>query len=208
MSEETEPREPTGDDETPRDDKKQVTMTQDALDALFKERVDRAKKSAVNGVVTEMGFEDIDGLKEALADWKKAKDAQKSELEKLQENLEASKTRVSELEVELALEKDRAETYMLRSSVVTAARDADFLKESLDDVWLLVNSTEDLFNGLKVDGETVKGAAEVVKKVAELRPHWIEQKQRPGTPPPRTSTPGQPSGTPTSDQREQPLVRF
>jgi hypothetical protein len=185
-------------------------MTQEAFDNLMKERVGRAKNSAVSGLLSDVGLEDVDGLKAALTEWTKIKDEQKTELEKIQGDLDTSTAKATELEVDLEKEKARARTYMLRSSVISAARDADFLKESLEDVWLLVSTTEELSSKLSVDDgdkEKVKGADALVKEVAKLRPHWIEQKQRPGTPPPR----GVGGAAPKPKQQEDPedsLVRF
>lgn len=196
-----------GNGNDPKGQQKQVTMTQEAFDNVMKERVGRAKNSAVSSLLSDVGLEDVDGLKAALTEWTKIKDEQKTELEKIQGDLDTSTAKATELETDLEKEKARARTYMLRSSVISAARDADFLKESLEDVWLLVSTTEDLSSKLSVEGEEVKGADALVKEVAKLRPHWIEQKQRPGTPPPR----GVGGAAPKSKQQEEPedsLVRF
>lgn len=198
-----------GDGDGAKGQKKQVTMTQEALNNLMSERVDRAKNSATSGMLTNLGFEDNeDGLKEALTEWQAAKDGEKTDLEKAQGDLETSSTRVGELETELTSEKKRAETYMLRTSVISAARDADFLKESLEDVWLLVSTTEDLSAALKVNGEKVDGAEDVVKKVAELRPHWVEQKQRSTTPPGRSNAAPPAGKRKASEDPEDSLVNF
>ncbi len=189
--------------------KKQVTMTQEALDGMMGDRAERAKKSATSGMLTNLGFEDNEeGLKEALTEWQAAKDGEKTDLEKSQGDLETSTTRVGELETELTDEKKRAETYMLRTSVMSAARDADFLKESLEDVWLLVSTTEDLSALVKINDEKVEGAKDVVKKVAELRPHWVEQKTRSTTPPGRTTTTPPAGKRKASEEEDGSLVRF
>ncbi len=198
-----------GNGDDPKGQKK-LSITQEALDGMMGDRAERAKNSATSGMLTDLGFEDnMDGLKEALTEWQAAKDGEKTDLEKAQGDLETSSTRVGELETELTDEKERAETYMLRTSVISAARDADFLKESLEDVWLLVSTTEDLSSAVKVNGEKVEGAEGVVKKVAELRPHWIEQKQRTTTPPGRSNS--APPGTgkrEASEEEDGSLVRF
>ena len=196
-----------GNGDDPKGQQKQVTMTQEALDKVIKDRVERAKNSAVSSLLLEVGAEDVDGLKVALIEWTKIKDEQKTELEKLQGDLDTSTAKATELEVDLEKEKARARTYMLRSSVISAARDADFLKESLEDVWLLVSTTKDLSSKLSIKKKRVKGATALVKEVAKLRPHWIGQKQRPGTPPPR----GTGGAAPKGKQQEEPegsLVRF
>jgi hypothetical protein len=189
--------------------RKKLTMTQEELNNMMGDRADRAKKSATGGMLTDLGFEDnMDGLKGALEEWQAAKDGEKTDLEKAQGDLETSSTRVGELETELSDEKKRAETYMLRMSVMSAARDADFLKESLEDVWLLVSTTEDLSSAVKVNGEKVEGAEGVVKKVAELRPHWVEQKQRSTTPPGRSNSTPPAGKRKASEDPEESLVNF
>lgn len=190
--------------------KKLISMTQEALDGMMGDRAERAKNSATGGMLTDLGFkDDMDGLKGALTEWQAAKDGKKTDLEKAQGDLETSSTRVGELETELTDEKKRAETYMLRTSVMSAARDADFLKESLEDVWLLVSTTEDLSTAVKVNGEKVEGVEEVVKKVAKLRPHWVEQKPRSTTPSGRASSTTPPVGKrEASEEEDGSLVRF
>ncbi len=197
-----------GDGNDPKGQQKQVTMTQDALDTLFTERADRAKNSAISGLLSDVGVEDVDGLKAALTDWNKIKDEQKTELEKIQGDLDTSTAKTEGLETELEEAKGRARTYMLRSSIISAARDADFLKESLEDVWLLISTTEDLFSKLSVEEDQVKGADALVKEVAKLRPHWIEQTQRPGTPAPRGVGGAVPKKREAEEEAEGPLVRF
>lgn len=193
---------------TPAD---QVITTQTELDKLFKERADRAKRSAVTGVLEELGFEDIDGLKGALSAWKKSQDDKKTELEKLQGTLDSSNTRISDLEGQLGKANEGLKTFMLKTALEREARKESFLDESLEDVWLLSINNSELLEMLEVDVEalTVKGAGKVIKKVGTLKPHWIQKQQRAGTPPPR----GAAARAPSQKKREPiaedgPLVRF
>lgn len=199
-----------GDGDGTKGQPKQVTMTQDALNSLMGERADRAAKAATSTLLAEIGFEDnLEGLKEALTGWKAHQDGQRTELEKAQSDLEASQARVATLEAQLAEVQERAETFMLRSSVISAARDAEFLKESLEDVWLLVSTNKDLSTALSIEDGAVGGSETVVKKVAEMRPHWIAQKDRVTTPPGRSSSSRRtPSNDKVPEEEEGPLVRF
>ena len=70
----------TGDGQQDKD----VTMKQSAMDRLFVERADRAARKAVTDLLGKLGFSDADALTAELTEYKKIKDDQKSELEKLQ----------------------------------------------------------------------------------------------------------------------------
>lgn len=186
-----------------------VTMTQAELNDKFAQRADRAARNAIANLISEIGFDNVDGLKEALQDYKQIKDSEKTELELLQTKLEEAQNKVGSLTSQLEASENAFKEYKLRTTVEGVAREQDFLKESLGDVWLLVNSGSKLSEKLLInDDGSVKGAEEVVKEVAKLRPHWIQQKQvrkgapvGKGTAPPPTMKPGQ-------EPSDEPLVRL
>lgn len=154
-----------------------LTMTQDELDALIVKRVDRSKRSTVNNLLSEVGYTDLDDLKGALDKLRSIEDADKTETEKLQGNLDTANAQVTELSAEVDALRTSIRESNMRNAVLTAAREADFLKESFNDVWLVVQSTADLLDGLKYDedGGNVTGAKAVVAKVAKERPHWVSR---------------------------------
>lgn len=63
------------------------TYTQAELDRMFSERASRAEEATTKRILEALGVEDLDNAKTALAKVKELEDAQKSELEKLQEKI-------------------------------------------------------------------------------------------------------------------------
>lgn len=191
-------------------DDKMVTMTQEDLNRSHAERADRAAKAAVSKLLGDMGYDDTDSLKEALGNYKTYLDSQKSTQEKLESDLAAANAKVVELAADLADALVTIEEQALKSSLANAAREMNFLPESLDDVWMFVSSDNTLKNGLKYDEGTkqVSGAKAVVKSVAEKRPHWVQTEIRKGTPSPRGAKAAPPKVTPGSNESPEPLVRF
>jgi hypothetical protein len=195
------------------DNEDMVTMTQTALDAKFADRADRASRSAVSKLLKDVGFEDVNGLKEALTDWQGYKDSQKTEREKLQGDLDAAQTRVSDLEAQLAIANSQIKELVIRGAVSVAAREQNFLPEASQDIWLLIQNEADLFKLLKFDEETLKvtGSDKVVKEVAKMRPHWVGTPERTKlTPGGRKTTPKSQNSrqTPPEEGKNLPLVHF
>jgi hypothetical protein len=210
-----------GGDGTPTDQQKgagdgttsqTVQMTQSALNDLFRERAERASRSAVSRLLSDLGFEDADGLKTALTEWKEIKDSEKTESERLQSNLDDAKTQSAAFEAQLTEARTEFKAFAEKTAVIAAARDESFVGESLDDVWLLVNSDSSLSDMLKYDEETrtVTGADKAVKKVAEMRPHWVQSAARRGTPAGRASSvpPTTPPPPSQDEQADEEFVRF
>ncbi len=155
----------------------QVTMSQVDLDKMISKRVDRSKRSAITNLLSGLGLDKTDDLKEALGKLKEFEDSEKSETEKLQGDLDTATAAVTTSNGLVEELQTKLKNQSLRSAVIAAAREADFLAESFDDVWLVVQSTTALNEGLVFDEETqvVTGAKAVVAKVAKDRPHWVEQ---------------------------------
>lgn len=198
---------PKDGDDTPKGDV--VSMTQDELDQRFAQRADRASRSAVSSLLGDLGYEDTNALKEALSSYEVYLDTQKSEGERLTDELAVANTKVTELSADLTASMNELQEYKLKTTLLSEARDARFIQDSLDDVWMFVQNGE-LKDGLKIDPETgvVNGAKAVVKKVAEKRPHWVQQEVRKGTPSPRGAS--APGAKPTGKKEEpvRPLVNF
>lgn len=199
----TQPKDDGDSDKKP----KMVSYTQAELDQMFAQRADRASRNAVSTMLEDLGYDDKDSLKEALSGYKDYLDNQKSTQEKLEEDLETANTEASDLKTQLANKESALEEYMLKTSVMSAARDQKFLPESIDDVWMYIVNNGDMKNGLKVDDEEgVVGADDVVKKVATKRPHWVQSDTRKGTPSPRGA--GVPPKSTPKDEPTRPLVNF
>jgi septal ring factor EnvC (AmiA/AmiB activator) len=208
----TPPAPPSGNDGG--NDGKTVTMTQEALDRLFQERADRAERSKEKSILEVLGVENIEDVQETLKEYKDWKDSQKDELEKLQDDLSEAYDQIASLKQQLTEAQSGLATFKTRVAVVDAAREDSFLKESWDDIWLLATNDVKLNKMLEIDDESgdVKGADKVVKEIAKMRPHWLEQEQRRGAPSGRraaaTNAPAKPPVDGQPSPKEEPLVRM
>ncbi len=199
---------PPAGDKSPNTD--MVSMTQAELDASHTARADRAARSAVSSLLSDLGYENTDALKEALTGYTEYLATQKSEGEKLTDELAAANIKTTELSADLTAAQDEMQEYKLRTTVLSAAREHNFLKDSLEDVWMLIQSNGDMKNGLKIDSETGKvvGAKATVKKVAEQRPHWVQPEVRKGTPSPKGAGAPASKSSPEKEGPTRPLVNF
>jgi hypothetical protein len=194
-------------------DEKKVTMTQKALNKQFADRADRASQSAVNKLLKGVGFEDTDGLKEALKTLKDIQDGEKTDQEKLQGDLDASSTEVDTLKGQVAIANARVETMVTKGAIMVAARKLNFIPESEQDIWLLIKSDSELGELLTYDSETLKvtGSDDVVKKVAKMRPHWVESSNSRHTPGGRRAGKGKSQSNNSREnenERDVPMVHF
>lgn len=189
-----------------------ITITQEALDKMIKDRVDRAARSAVSNFLGDLGYDDPDRIKTDLSKFKEIQDSQKSELEKLQDDLNTATERANTAEGQLTQAREELVGFKKRVALSDAAREAGFLEESLGDVWLLASSNGEFSKQLLIDEDSgdVKGAKEVVGKIAKVREHWLQPQDRKGAPGRHTKPPQQ-----QQRQRQQepelpevPLVNF
>lgn len=104
-----------GGDAKTSDSGKLLQFTQDALNAMMADRAQQAKRS----ILKDIGIEDVDTLKAMVSEYKEieakrvaAEDAQKTELQKMQEQLEATR-RIAD-EREAAIAKLKVETAITR----------------------------------------------------------------------------------------------
>lgn len=204
--------------ETPSDDDSSsgagVNMSQAALDKKFQERAARAARSAEAKVLEKAGVSSVDDLVTALDELKTLRAEKLTEQEKMQADLDEAKAKAETLATQLSEAQEALVKYRKQTAVQNAADAQGFLKESRSDVWLLVSTDQDLWDLLKInDGsDEVTGADKVVKKVAEMRPHWVQnQQQVRGTPMSRRTR--VPSNTPPSRPErpvaeDAPLVNF
>lgn len=157
--------------------------------AALEERLDRERKSAVTGLLAELGLKDADTLKAALADLSKLKEASMTDAEKAV----AAK---ADLEARIAQEAERA---TLAQKAVEAAQ-AELRQERLsmaiiraasgskypDDVVVWSQRPENaelLKKSLSAEGKPDEaGIKALVEACQKARPEWFGARSGPGTP--------------------------
>jgi hypothetical protein len=156
--------------------------------AALEERLDRERKSAVTGLLTELGLKDADTLKAALADLSKLKEASMTDAEKavaakadLEARLaqEAERTTLAQKAVEAAqaeLRQERLTAAIMRAANVRYPDDVVVWSQRPENAELLKKS---LSAEGKPDEAGIKALVEACQKA---RPEWFGARSGPGTP--------------------------
>lgn len=181
-------------------DKALRSFTQAELDAMFTDRARRASESAVNDLLGKAGFKTADELLTVLTDAKKLKDSQKTELEKVQSDLQAAQDKLVTAEAEKKTALEQATERLMKAQVLSEAAVQGFRPEAINDVWLIVDRAK-----IKEKDGEFEGVKEAVAEVVKLKPFWMVDKTKPqGTPKPGDKKTG--SGNETAP--EPVRVRF
>jgi len=157
------------------------TLTQADVDRIVKERLGRQKQQ----------YADYDDLKAAAAKLQELEDAQKSELDKTNEQLALLQATNAEL-----LQKQQ--DLVLRNAITSEAGKLDFADPQ--DAWQLLDLSAVSIND---DGEA-EGVANALKTLVEAKPYLVRQQQRTGM----SATALQRGGATTEETDEQKRNRI
>lgn len=175
-------------------------FTQEDVDRINAETRRKAEEAAAKRLLQELGIEDVEKGKAALAAAKAAEDASKSELDKAREELER-------LRVEKETISARERNTLVKAELKSALRDAGINPQRIDGALRLAPLGE-----VQVaDDGTVAGVAEVVRAVKEASPEWFGAAGQPFTAP--EATPGSGSAefqwaTATPEERDAELRKL
>ena len=149
-------------------------FTQADLDRIVKERLERQKKSLTDELTDK--YADYDELRQAAAEWQKAQDAKKSDVERWQDaikKLEEEKAEQAKSFADLQAQYERAEQErieaLIRAEIVAQATVLGFTDPH--DAYRLLDLTA---ISLGDDG-AVGGVDDQLKKLAEAKPYLLQQ---------------------------------
>jgi hypothetical protein len=157
-----------GDGGSGDDDKK---FSQADVDRLQADRAKRAKKAAVKNLLEELGFDDVTALKTVLSEHQKAQEAQKTDLQKAQEERDSEKAAREQLEARY--KRERIDRIIERE-----ARGMEFAETAIPDVTLLIDRSE-------IDEDDkgqISGVKEALQSLLEAKPH-MKKAAKGGDPP-------------------------
>ncbi len=147
--------------------------TQEQLDTMFADRAKRAGESAVSGLLKDLGVDKLDDLKTTLADAKKLKESQLSEIEKtkteaanLKSQLEKEKT---DAQAKLDAAKAQNEKLLKRQAFADSAKTLKLAfptPQAEGDAFALADLSK-----VTIEGEAVKGMDDVLKALQKDRPY-------------------------------------
>lgn len=166
----------SGDDK----EKSEKKFSQKDLDALVGEARKSGRETAVKKLLEELGVEDAEKLKTALAEAKKLKEAQMSEADKQKAALDAAEKAAADAKAEKETAIAQANERLMKAAVIAEASKADHKinPAAIADVWAFVDRAK-----LKVtETGDIEGAADAVKAVIKDRPYLQNGKAAAGTP--------------------------
>lgn len=125
-----------------------VTMSQDKLNNLINGKYAKGAESATKELLTGLGVDSVDDIKNLIEAKKTADEANKSELEKLQEQLANANTKNEELSTNLTSTKKSAK--LNRLALENGIEDVEYLEFKYNKASQVEGFDEKVFiNGLK-----------------------------------------------------------
>lgn len=153
-----------------------VTFTQEQLDAIVRDRLERATKKTQADILAKLGTDDVEAARKAIEDAAKAKEAQMSELEKSQAEIARLKAQAEKAQAQAEQAQLRAEEMRLQSLVISKA--GAFVDPM--DAWQFLDKSK-----LTADDQgNYTGIDEAIKALAESKPYLVKADGGPsgGTP--------------------------
>ncbi len=152
-------------------------FTQADLDRLLGERAKRAEASATTELLKKFGVEKVEDVQTALDEFKKLKDAQKSELEKAQQEAKDAQAKIDAAEKAKADALAAAQTKLLRAAVIAEAVKQNFDEAEISSVWLALQQDKKLFESMKPsadDDAEFENVDKAVAEIAKAHPKWLK----------------------------------
>ena len=154
-----------------------ATFTQEQLDAIVKDRLERATKKTTADLLNDLGVDDLETAKKTFADAQKAREAQMSELERVQAKVAEAEALAAQATTEAEAIKAQAAEAMLKAAIISKA--GDF--HNSNDAWLYIDQSK-----IKVDDDgAYTGIDEALKALIEEQPYRVKTdngQPGPGTP--------------------------
>lgn len=160
-------------------------FTQEQLDAIIKDRLERANSKVTSDLMAQLGIENIDEAKKTLEDATKLKEAQMSELEKVQSQVTDAMNQAAQAKADMEAMQIQTNEALLKAAIISKAQN---FNDPMD-AWSFVDKSK-----VKIgeDGNYT-GIDDVLKELSEAKPYLIKIKEetngnvRSGTPTRSTS---------------------
>lgn len=153
-----------------------ATFTQEQLDAILADRLERAKTKTKADLLGELGIEDVATAKKTLTDAQAAHEAQMSELEKAQAQIVEVQAQAAQATTEAEAIKAQAAEALLKAAIISQAGNFN----DPNDAWSFIDRSK-----IEVqEDDSYKGIDEALKTLIEAKPYLVkaEGSSGPGTP--------------------------
>lgn len=160
-------------------------FSQADVDRIVGERAQRAGEAATTKLLESLGVKSPEEIKAALEKIQTLEDAQKTELQKAQDEAAKYKAQAEKAKSDADAALAQANEKLLQSAVLLEAQ-----KQNTDDaetvsVWRELRETPTLKEKIKqTDAGEFEGVADAVKEILKLHPKWLKAAKppTPGTP--------------------------
>lgn len=182
------------------------SFTQAELDKIFSDRLKNVKSNTTTEILQALGVDSLDAVRELVKKQKEADEANKTELQKAQEEAAKAKDEAQKLKQAQEAVMAQAQERLMQAEAMKLAiayKDASgigFRPEAINDVWLVLDRSQ-VKTG---DNGTFEGLKEAIEAVAKARPHWLVDSKQLQNP---RGTPGGKNQSPNNQQNQQQTNR-
>jgi hypothetical protein len=157
-------------------------FTQAEVDVMMGERAKRAAEAAITKLLTDVGYENIDGLKKDTVEARKKREAEMSEAQKAQADAEAARKERDEYKATLEAERQQRKIDKRDNAVITAAQKARAQDDRDVLLWAREYQREQLEKAVSEDGTVDEKAVNAIIEACRLaRKNWFTG-SAPGSP--------------------------
>jgi hypothetical protein len=141
-------------------------FTQEQLDAIIRDRLERAKDKTTSDLMAQLGIENIEQAKTTLEDAAKLKEAQMSELEKAQTQVTEAMAKAAQAKLDMETMQIKANEALLKAAIIAKASG---FNDPMD-AWMFVDKSK---IEIGEDGSHT-GIDEAIKLLVEHKPYLIK----------------------------------
>ncbi len=147
-------------------EKQETQFTQEQLDAIIKDRLERATTKTTSDLMAQLGIENVDEAKKTLEDAAKLKQEQMSELEKVQAQVTEAMAQTAQAKADMEAMKLKTDEALLQAAIISKAQS---FNDPMD-AWLFIDRSK-----VKTDEDgSYNGIEEALKVLSETKPYLVK----------------------------------
>lgn len=163
----------------------QEGLTQEQVNELVGKARVEGRTTGQSSLLKKFGFDSEDAIDEFIKAAREKEDAEKSELEKLQSQLEKANARAEDAETATQQALQQSQVTLMRSAVdaeIMTNEELNINPEARADVWLFLSTTSVGENGIHLDENgKVQGVEKALKDLIKEKP-YLASTQKDDTP--------------------------
>lgn len=150
-------------------------LTQEQVNELVGKARQEGRTTGQSNLLKEFGFEDMDAAKEYLSQAREKEDAEKSEMERLQSQIEKANARAEDAENATKEALLSSQDVLMRTAVeieIVTNEELSINPQAKDDIWTFLLTDHVGEKGIHVDENgKVQGVGEALKDLIKAKPY-------------------------------------